>query len=546
MTDLFVSSNTSQKLVYGYIRQHDCIFIPTEITQIIFLFYFINRCNILEQQEIIYFGQESEISQLFRLALASRLITPKLKDVNIISSLTKFNTKGILLYGTQNNISKQLTTRKLIRLTVPEAKIFELESTDIVNKYHSNYQYHDLVGEYNYQQDSARNNPLLFVLFFVFNKVRAHQHDYNMLWKTLQYIFRECTNILVIGFTMQREKIPSKFIGPKGFAHLIKMDRPNEQARTMIFDMYIHRLKQISSRFILSNDINSRYLAANTECCGYNTINSIIRCAITNATQHRLHTQIKPYELMHKITNALFYDKLIIYIKKEDFDHALEENTDKMLTEIDMECDEIVSNKCDIGQFSDRYSLSAMAAIGFLDVDRPTHSICVHSQELSEILKTAENIINRMRKSNIYSLNKISLLLFGEKDMGKTFIASHLAYMGEFEFMKRLDLCATEIQNHLDEHNIICKRIWKVFQDAYYSYKSSIIIIDNIDVLLEIQRDEDKIGDMSNNGNCKQLNSVLKTLLMCIKKKPMNSKIFIIITCNSNYSKNVVDIQSYA
>jgi len=131
-------------------------------------------------------------------------------------------------------------------------------------------------------------------------------------------------------------------------------------------------------------------------------------------------------------------------------------------------------------------------------------------------LETGRNFVAQVKHSDRTPL--VSILFEGAVGSGKTALAATLAIESDFPFAKIIS--PEELVNYSEAGK--CTKIAKVFQDAYKS-PLSVIVLDDIERLLDYV----PIGPRFSNA-------VLQTLLVLIKKVPADKRKLLVIGTTSN------------
>jgi len=134
--------------------------------------------------------------------------------------------------------------------------------------------------------------------------------------------------------------------------------------------------------------------------------------------------------------------------------------------------------------------------------------------DVQEIVDLSKKIVTRLKNSSV--MNRQSLLLQGDLACGKSALACYLAKEADFPFVRMIR--AEDFVGASDA--AVCQRVAKIFDDAYKS-NLSVVIIDDIERLIGYT-----IG-------ARFSNPVLQTILTSVRRNPSElfRKIFIIATC---------------
>jgi len=144
------------------------------------------------------------------------------------------------------------------------------------------------------------------------------------------------------------------------------------------------------------------------------------------------------------------------------------------------------------------------------------NGIINYGMPVEKLMKTVSLFIQQVRASSRTPL--VSVLLEGPPGSGKTALAAQLAKASDYPYVKYISP-----DNLVGcSENAKCSRITKVFEDAYKS-PLSCIVVDDIERLLDYVR----IGPRFSN-------IVLQTLLVLLKKEPPKGRKLLILGTTSN------------
>lgn len=133
-----------------------------------------------------------------------------------------------------------------------------------------------------------------------------------------------------------------------------------------------------------------------------------------------------------------------------------------------------------------------------------------------QLVRTAQLFLAQLQNSERTSL--MSILLEGRAGCGKTALAAHLALSGDMPFVKLVS--PDDLVGWAESAK--CGKIHKVFEDAYKS-PMSVVVIDDIERILEYVPFGNRFSNLT-----------LQTLLVLFKKAPPKGHKLFIIGTTSN------------
>lgn len=291
----------------------------------------------------------------------------------------------------------------------------------------------------------------------------------------------QLNNILIIGMTNRRDMIDEALLRPGRLEVSIEIGLPNEQGRVQILNIHTRKMK---SNGKLGNDVDIAELASSTKNFSGAELEGLVRAAQSCA----LNRLVKASSKVEVDPDAA--EKLMI--GRADFIHALENDV------------------------KPAFGASAEMLQSFL-----ARGVCVWGQPVKDVLEDGDLLIQQANSSDGPGL--VSILLEGAPNAGKTALAAQLAVNSGFPFVK---ICSPEDMVGYTE-SAKCMRINKIFDDAYRSQKSC-ILVDSLERLL----DYGPIGP-------RYSNLTLQALLVLLKKTPPKGRRLLIICTTSR--KEVLD-----
>jgi len=253
----------------------------------------------------------------------------------------------------------------------------------------------------------------------------------------------------------------------------IEIGLPDEQGREQIFRIHTRLLRENG---FLDENISLAEYASSTKNYSGAEIEAVVRSAVSFAMQEQIDV-----ENLQKIDVKKLRD---IKITKEYFELALQEV------------------KPEFGVNDENLQMNY------------TRGIIRFNSDVQEIVDLSKKIVTRLRNSN--AMNRQSLLLQGDLACGKSALACYLAKQADFPFVRMIR--ADDYVGASDAS--VCQRIAKMFDDAYKS-DLSVVIVDDLERLIGYT-----IG-------ARFSNPILQTILTSIRRNPsdLSRKIFIIATC---------------
>lgn len=413
-------------------------------------------------------GLSKEFSTIFRRAFAARIYPP-----GLIEQMGIIHTKGILLYGPPGT-GKTLIARQIGKmLNAREPKV--VNGPEVLNKFVGQSEenirklFADAEKEY---KEKGRDSGLHIIIFDELDAVCKQRGSgagggtgvgdsvVNQLLSKLDGV-EQLDNILLIGMTNRKDMIDEALLRPGRLELHVEIGLPDENGRVEILNIKTAKMREAKR---LDPGVDPKELAALTKNYSGAELEALVRAAVS----YSLQRNIKVGTMAQVETKNLD----AITVTRDDFFLALDEI--KPMFGVD----EDVLKRC-----------VAMGIIHF-------------SQGVEQLLRAGREIVQRVRTSEKTSL--WSVLLYGPRGSGKTALAAQLAMESGFPFVK--PIFSADFVGMPEGMKIA--RIQNVFNDAYKS-KLSIIVIDNIQLLLEWN----PIGPRFSNG-------IVGALQNMIEKKP--------------------------
>lgn len=255
----------------------------------------------------------------------------------------------------------------------------------------------------------------------------------------------------------------------------MEISLPNETGRVQILDIHTTKMRQNHK---IDKDVDSVELASLTKNFSGAELEGLVRAAQSSAMNRLIKASSKVEVDPEAMAKFL--------VNRDDFLYALENDI-----------------KPAFGAAAELLDL--LLARGIINWGTPV------TQILSDGTLSAEQV----RTSETSGL--VSILFEGPPNSGKSALASKVAKLSDFPFVK---VCSPEDMVAFSE-SAKCLQIRKVFDDAYRS-SLSCVVVDNIERLL----DYGPIGP-------RYSNLVLQTLLVLLKKQPPKGRKLLILCTSS-------------
>ncbi|KAJ8633356.1 hypothetical protein MRB53_026692 [Persea americana] len=423
-------------------------------------------------------GLSAEFTDIFRRAFASRVFPP-----HVTSKLGIKHVKGMVLYGPPGT-GKTLMARQIGKmLNGREPKI--VNGPEVLSKFvgETEKNIRDLFADAENDQRTRGDQSDLHVI--IFDEIDAicksrgstrdgtgvHDSIVNQLLTKIDGV-ESLNNVLLIGMTNRKDLLDEALMRPGRLEVQVEISLPDESGRLQILQIHTNKMKENS---FLAADVNLQELAARTKNYSGAELEGVVKSAVSFA----LNRQIS----LDDLTKTL--DEESIKVTMDDFRNALQEITSAFGASTDN---------------LERCRLNGIVDCG----ERHKH-----------IFKRAMLLVDQVKVSKGSPL--VTCLLEGPSGSGKTAMAATIGIDSDFPYVK---IISAETMIGLSESSK-CAQIVKVFEDAYKS-QLSIIILDDIERLLEYVA----IGPRFSN-------LISQTLLVLLKRLPPKGKNILVIGTTS-------------
>ncbi|EJD48531.1 AAA-domain-containing protein [Auricularia subglabra TFB-10046 SS5] len=424
-------------------------------------------------------GLDSEFSNIFRRAFASRVFPP-----GLVEKLGIQHVRGILLFGPPGT-GKTLMARQIGKmLNAREPKI--VNGPEILNKFVGQSEenirklFADAEKEYKAKGDESGLHIIIFDELDAICKQRGSTNSgtgvgdsvVNQLLSKMDGV-DQLNNILIIGMTNRLDMIDEALLRPGRLEVHMEISLPDEKGRYQIITIHTAKMRHNN---IMDDDVDLNELAALTK----NFSGAEIAGLVKSATSFAFNRHIK-VGTMAGISDDI--DKM--RVNRQDFLNALDE-VHPAFGVSEEELLQVVQN-----------------------------GIIHYDASVDGLLHEGSLLVEQVRSSTRTPL--VSLLLHGPPSSGKTALAATIAQASGFPFIK---LISPDTMVGFSEAQKVAT-INKVFMDSYKS-PLSVIVVDNIERLL----DWVPIG-------ARFSNAVLQALLVLFGRRPPKGRRLLIIATTS-------------
>ncbi|XP_059662642.1 vesicle-fusing ATPase-like [Cornus florida] len=423
-------------------------------------------------------GLGAEFADIFRRAFASRVFPP-----HVTNKLGIKHVKGMLLYGPPGT-GKTLMARQIGKmLNGKDPKI--VNGPEVLSKFvgETEKNVRDLFADAEQDQRTRGDQSDLHVI--IFDEIDAicksrgstrdgtgvHDSIVNQLLTKIDGV-ESLNNVLLIGMTNRKDLLDEALLRPGRLEVQVEISLPDENGRLQILEIHTNKMKENS---FLAPDVNLQELAARTKNYSGAELEGVVKSAVSYALNRQLN--------MDDLTKPV--DEESIRVTMDDFLNALHE----IVPAFGASTDDL-----------DRCRLNGMVDCG----GRHQH-----------IYKRTMLLAEQVRVSKGSPL--VTCLLEGPSGSGKSAMAATVGIDSDFPYVK---IISSESMIGLSESSK-CAQIVKVFEDAYKS-PLSIIILDDIERLLEYVA----IGPRFSN-------LISQTLLVLLKRLPPKGKNVLVIGTTS-------------
>lgn len=426
-------------------------------------------------------GLDKEFSDIFRRAFASRVFPP-----DIVEQMGCKHVKGILLFGPPG-CGKTLMARQIGKmLKAREPKI--VNGPEILNKYvgESEANIRKLFADAEDEQKRLGANSGLHIIIFdeidaickqrgsMAGSTGVHDTVVNQLLSKIDGV-EQLNNILVIGMTNRPDLIDEALLRPGRLEVKMEIGLPDEKGRIQILNIHTAKMRQYD---LLSSDVDIKELAVETKNYSGAELEGLVRAAQSTAMNRHIKAS-NTVEVNIETAERLQVSRL-------DFLASLNNDI-----------------KPAFGTNQEDYASYIM------------NGIIRWGDPVSAVLEDGELLVQQTKNSDRTPL--VSVLLEGPPNSGKTALAAKISEDSQFPFIK---ICSPD---KMIGHSEIakCQAIKKIFEDAYKS-QLSCVVVDDIERLLDYV----PIGPRFSN-------LVLQALLVLLKKPPPKGRKLLIIGTTS-------------
>ncbi|KAM8836688.1 vesicle-fusing ATPase-like isoform 3-T3 [Spinachia spinachia] len=426
-------------------------------------------------------GLDKEFSDIFRRAFASRVFPP-----DIVEQMGGKHVKGILLFGPPG-CGKTLMARQIgTMLRAREPKI--VNGPEILNKYvgESEANVRKLFADAEEEQKRLGANSGLHIIILdeidaickqrgsMAGSTGVHDTVVNQLLSKIDGV-EQLNNILIIGMTNRPDLIDDALLRPGRLEVKMEIGLPDERGRIQILHIHTGKMRQNQ---LLAADVEIKELAAETKNYSGAELEGLVRAAQSNA----MNRHIKASNTLE--VNIETAEKL--QVSRLDFMTSLNNDV-----------------KPAFGTNQEDYASYIM------------NGIIRWGDPVSAVLEDGELLVQQTKNSERTPL--VSVLLEGPPNSGKTALAAKISEDSQFPFIK---ICSPDTMiGHSELAK--CQAIKKIFEDAYKS-QLSCVVVDDIERLLDFV----PIGPRFSN-------LVLQALLVLLKKPPPKGRKLLIIGTTS-------------
>ncbi|KAI7733374.1 hypothetical protein M8C21_018626, partial [Ambrosia artemisiifolia] len=406
-------------------------------------------------------GLSNEFADIFRRAFASRVFPP-----HVASKLGVKHVKGMLLYGPPGT-GKTLMARQIGKmLNGKDPKI--VNGPEVLSKFvgETEKNVRDLFADAEQDQRTRGDESDLHVIIFdeidAICKSRGSTRDGTGVHDSIV------------------NQLLTKIDGVEALNNVllivqVEISLPDENGRFQILQIHTNKMKENS---FLAPDVNLQELAARTKNYSGAELEGVVKSAVSYALNRQLS--------LDDLTKTI--DEESIKVTMEDFLNALHE----VIPAFGASTDDL--ERCRLN--------------GIVDCGQRHDHIFKRTMLLAEQVKVS-------RGSPL-----VTALLEGPSGSGKTAMAATVGIGSDFPYVK---IISAESMIGLSEPSK-CAQIVKVFEDAYKS-TLSIIVLDDIERLLEYVA----IGPRFSN-------LISQTLMVLLKRLPPKGKNMLVIGTTSEVS----------
>ncbi|XP_006456762.1 hypothetical protein AGABI2DRAFT_188589 [Agaricus bisporus var. bisporus H97] len=424
-------------------------------------------------------GLDTEFSEIFRRAFASRVFPPAL-----VEKLGIQHVKGIILHGPPGT-GKTLIARQIGKmLNAREPKI--VNGPEILNKYvgasEENIRklFGDAEKEYKEKGDESGLHIIIFDELDAIFKQRGSTNSGTGVGDTVvnQLLAKmdgvdQLNNILIIGMTNRIDMIDEALLRPGRLEVHMEISLPDEHGRLQILNIHTHKMR---TNRVMDDDVDLNLLAGLTKNFSGAEIGGLIK----SATSFAFNRHVKVGTMA-----GLSDDVENLKVNMQDFMSALSEVHPAFGVSED-ELDQVVQN-------------------GIIHFDKV----------VDDLLRSGRLLVEQVRVSQRTPL--VSVLLHGPPGSGKTALAASVAQASEYPFIKLIS--PDRMVGYTETQKV--QAITKTFSDSYKS-PLSLVVVDNIERLI----------DWTPMG-ARFSNPVLQTLLVLFARRPPKGRRLLIIATSS-------------